>query len=121
VTDLVAASQHRGAGKQLVPGEFRVVLGGELARMLGVRRGDVVTLIAPTGQVTPAGVVPRIKQMLVAGTFDSGHYEYDSALVHAAPRGRAAHLPPGRPHGHAPEAAKTCTRPAAWRWTWRAA
>jgi len=57
------------------------VLGGELARALGVRVGDPVTLIAPAGQVTPAGVVPRLKQMTVAGTFDSGHYEYDSALV----------------------------------------
>jgi lipoprotein-releasing system permease protein len=58
-----------------------MVLGGELARALGVREGDVVTLIAPSGQVTPAGVVPRLKQMTVVGTFDSGHYEYDSALV----------------------------------------
>ena len=80
VTDLVAGSQGEALA-QLVPGEFRVVLGGELARMLGVRVGDVVTLIAPSGQVTPAGVVPRIKQMQVAGTFDSGHYEYDSTLV----------------------------------------
>jgi len=80
VTDLVAGAQGEALA-QLVPGEFRVVLGGELARMLGVRAGDVVTLIAPSGQVTPAGVVPRIKQMQVAGTFDSGHYEYDSTLV----------------------------------------
>jgi len=80
VTDLVAGAQGEALA-QLVPGEFRVVLGGELARMLGVRVGDVVTLIAPTGQVTPAGVVPRLKQMRVAGTFDSGHYEYDSTLV----------------------------------------
>ncbi|OJX33706.1 MAG: cell division protein FtsX [Burkholderiales bacterium 68-12] len=80
VTDLLAGAQGDTLA-QLVPGEFRVVLGGELARMLGVRAGDVVTLIAPTGQVTPAGVVPRLKQMQVAGTFDSGHYEYDSTLV----------------------------------------
>ncbi|MDY0106448.1 MAG: lipoprotein-releasing ABC transporter permease subunit [Giesbergeria sp.] len=80
VTDLVAGAQGEALA-QLVPGEFRVVLGGELARMLGVLVGDVVTLIAPTGQVTPAGVVPRLKQMRVAGTFDSGHYEYDSTLV----------------------------------------
>jgi len=45
------------------------------------RQGDTVTLIAPSGQVTPAGVVPRLKQMKVVGTFDSGHFEYDSALV----------------------------------------
>ncbi len=79
VTELAAANADAVA--QLVPGEFRVVLGVELARSLGVRAGDVVTLIAPAGQVTPAGVVPRLKQMTVAGTFDSGHYEYDSALV----------------------------------------
>ena len=79
VTDLAPANAE--AIKQLVPGEFRVVLGVELARSLGVRTGDAVTLIVPGGQVTPAGVVPRLKQMTVAGTFDSGHYEYDSALV----------------------------------------
>jgi lipoprotein-releasing system permease protein len=47
----------------------------------GVRAGDKVTLVAPSGQVTPAGVVPRLKQMTVVGTFDSGHFEYDSGLV----------------------------------------
>ncbi|MCD2513085.1 lipoprotein-releasing ABC transporter permease subunit [Comamonas endophytica] len=79
VTDL--AQGNAEALKQLVPGEFRVVLGIELARSLGVRIGEAVTLIVPGGQVTPAGVVPRLKQMTVAGTFDSGHYEYDAALV----------------------------------------
>ena len=79
VTELATANAQAIA--QLLPGEFRVVLGVELARALGVGAGDVVTLIAPSGQVTPAGVVPRLKQMTVAGTFDSGHYEYDSALV----------------------------------------
>ncbi|MEY3510488.1 MAG: hypothetical protein RI914_1087, partial [Pseudomonadota bacterium] len=43
--------------------------------------GDPVTLIAPSGQVTPAGVLPRIRQMTVVGTFDSGHFEYDSTLA----------------------------------------
>ncbi|MDD2846588.1 MAG: lipoprotein-releasing ABC transporter permease subunit [Rhodoferax sp.] len=79
VTELASANAQAVA--QLVPGEFRVVLGAELARSLGVHVGDVVTLIAPSGQVTPAGVVPRLKQMAVAATFDSGHYEYDSSLV----------------------------------------
>ncbi len=79
VTDL-AAENVEGL-KALEPGQFRVILGLDLARQLGVRVGDVVTLIAPSGQVTPAGVVPRLKQMTVAGTFSSGHYEYDSALA----------------------------------------
>jgi lipoprotein-releasing system permease protein len=79
VTDL-----HIPALSQLVPGEFGVVLGSELARSLGLRTGDKVTLVAPSGQVTPAGVVPRLKQMTLVGTFDSGHFEFDAslALVH---------------------------------------
>ncbi|KQT09767.1 lipoprotein-releasing ABC transporter permease subunit [Ramlibacter sp. Leaf400] len=80
VTDL-ARTMKAGVLQRLVPGEFGVVLGAELARSLGVQDGDPVTLIAPGGQVTPAGIVPRLKQMTVVGTFDSGHYEYDSGLV----------------------------------------
>ncbi|MDD0811854.1 lipoprotein-releasing ABC transporter permease subunit [Curvibacter sp. RS43] len=80
VTDLAAALKDDVLAR-LVPGQFGVVLGVELARSLGVRQGDPVTLIAPSGQVTPAGVVPRLKQMTVVGTFDSGHYEYDSTLA----------------------------------------
>jgi lipoprotein-releasing system permease protein len=69
---------------RLIPGEWNVVLGIELARSLGVRAGDKVTIVLPGGQVTPAGVVPRLRQLTVVGTFDAGHYEYDSslALVH---------------------------------------
>jgi lipoprotein-releasing system permease protein len=65
----------------LQPGSFNVVLGGELAVAMGVRVGDHITLIAPGGQVTPAGVMPRLKQLTVAGVFDSGHYEYDASLA----------------------------------------
>ncbi len=76
------ASQVRGAPlASLADGSFGIVLGGELARALGVMSGEKVTLIAPQGQVTPAGVVPRLKQFTVTGTFDSGHFEYDSALA----------------------------------------
>ena len=80
VTDL-AAQLKDSVFPKLLSGEFGVVLGGELARAMGVRTGDTVTLIAPSGQVTPAGVVPRLKQMTVVGTFDSGHFEFDSALA----------------------------------------
>ncbi len=82
VTDLVTGAQAAVLA-QLVPGSFGVVLGSELARSMGVRTGDRVTLVAPSGQVTPAGVVPRLKQMTVVGTFDSGHFEYDSAMAFA--------------------------------------
>ena len=80
VTDL-AADLSDTVLPRLKAGEFGIVLGGELARGLGVIGGDTVTLIAPSGQVTPAGVVPRVRSMTVVGTFDSGHYEYDSALA----------------------------------------
>ncbi len=75
------ADENRRAIDTLTPGSFNVVLGIDLARSLGVGVGDKVTLVAPSGQITPAGIVPRLKQMTVSGTFRSGHYEYDSALV----------------------------------------
>jgi lipoprotein-releasing system permease protein len=76
------------AGKldALVPGEFGIVLGAELARALGANVGDKVTLIAPQGLVTPAGILPRLKQFTVVGVFEVGMFEYDStlALIHLA-------------------------------------
>ena len=83
VTDL-AADLGDVVLPRLVSGGYGVILGGALARSLGVTVGDAVTLIAPSGQLTPAGVVPRLRQMTVVGLFDSGHYEYDAtlALVH---------------------------------------
>jgi lipoprotein-releasing system permease protein len=80
VTDL-AAQLKNTVLPRLVPGQFGIVLGQDLAQSLGVMEGDSVTLIAPSGQITPAGVVPRLKQMTVVGLFNSGHYEYDSTLA----------------------------------------
>ncbi len=71
--------------KSLEPGSFRIVLGRELAVMLGARIGDEVVLIGADASVGPAGVTPRLRQFVVAGIFSSGHFEYDSnlALLHA--------------------------------------
>ena len=75
--------RHMRAGQleALKPGEFGMVLGTDLARSIGAMPGDKVTLIAPQGQVTPAGVIPRLKQFTVVGLFDIGMFEYDSGLV----------------------------------------
>jgi lipoprotein-releasing system permease protein len=75
--------RHMKAGKleALKAGEFNVVLGGDLARTLGALPGDRVALIAPQGLVTPAGLVPRLKQFTVAGIFEVGFNEADSALA----------------------------------------
>ena len=80
VTDAVALMPPEVLA-QLQPGQFGVVLGNELARALGVKTSDNITLVAPGGQVTPAGVVPRMKQLKVVGLLDSGHYEYDATLA----------------------------------------
>ena len=80
VTDLARQLKDTTLAK-LVPGNWNVVLGIELARSLGVRSGDRVTLVLPGGQVTPAGIVPRLRTLTVAGTFDAGHYEYDNGLA----------------------------------------
>ncbi len=75
--------RHMKAGslEGLRPGEFGIVLGIELARALGVLQGDKVVLIAPQGQVTPAGIVPRLRQFTVVGIFSVDHFEYDSGLA----------------------------------------
>lgn len=83
VSDL-GLKMRAGQLGDLKPGEFGIVLGAELAQSLGVILGDKVVLMAPQGQFTPTGVVPRIKQFTVVGLFQIGMYEYDSglALIH---------------------------------------
>ena len=78
------AERERALFAALKPGAWQIVLGSELARAVGVRIGDKVTVMAPSGQVTPAGVVPRLRQCTVAGTFSAGHHDYDAsfALMH---------------------------------------
>lgn len=65
----------------LAPDSFNIVLGSELARALSVVVGDKVTVIAPQGVVTPAGVMPRLKTFVVSGLFEVGMFEYDSGLA----------------------------------------
>ncbi len=75
--------QHMRSGtlEALRAGEFGIVLGQELARALGVVPGEKVVMIAPQGQVTPAGIVPRLRQFTVVGIFAVDHFEYDSGLA----------------------------------------
>jgi lipoprotein-releasing system permease protein len=76
-------SSHMKSGKldDLKPGEFNILLGSDLARSLGVFPGDKVAVIAPQGVVTPAGMLPRIKQFNVVGIFKMGMFEYDAGLA----------------------------------------
>jgi lipoprotein-releasing system permease protein len=65
----------------LKPGEFGIVLGKYLARSLGVSPGSKVTLITPQANVTPAGILPRLKRFTVVGIFEIGHNQYDGGLA----------------------------------------
>jgi len=70
-----------GALNDLRAGEFNIILGVDLARSLGAHIGDSVLLITPQGQITPAGMIPRLKQFHVVGIFEIGMAPYDNALA----------------------------------------
>ncbi len=80
----VANKMKYGALTDLVPGEYGIVLGLELANYLGVSMGDKITVISPQINSTPAGIVPRMRRFTVVGVFQVGMYEYDRnmALIH---------------------------------------
>jgi lipoprotein-releasing system permease protein len=65
----------------LQSGSFGVILGGELARSLGVQTGDAINMIVPSGAASPIGVLPRTRKLTVLGVFESGHYEYDASIA----------------------------------------
>lgn len=77
----VAKTVHYGSLDALKPGEFNIVLGQALARSLGLSIGDKVTMALAKAQVTPAGMVPRMRTFTVAGVFQAGHYEFDSGMA----------------------------------------
>ena len=70
-----------GSFDSLKPGNFDIILGEGLAQALGAEVGGKVTVITPEGNVTPAGVVPRLKQFNVVGLVKTGVYEVDNSLA----------------------------------------
>jgi lipoprotein-releasing system permease protein len=78
-----ALGERMTAGRleDLAPGGFGIVLGRALAEALAVRPGDRVTLLVAEGNVTPAGLVPRMRRFTVTGVFDAGMYEFDRGLA----------------------------------------
>jgi len=77
----VAANMKLGKLADLKPGEYKIVLGYEIAKSMGVGPGDKVDLMIPQASVTPAGVIPRFRRFTVAGVFRVGMYEYDRGMV----------------------------------------
>jgi lipoprotein-releasing system permease protein len=66
------------ATKDGIPG---IILGRELANILGVFRGDIINIISPVREIGPLGMLPKVRQFRVAAIFEVGMFEYDSNLV----------------------------------------
>jgi len=77
----IGQRMQTGSLEALAPGGYRVLLGSEVAKRLGVTEGDTVVLAVAQGNVTPAGVVPRMRRFTVGGVFYSGMYEIDNGLA----------------------------------------
>jgi lipoprotein-releasing system permease protein len=77
--DMVSGSLENLAGQGGLPG---VIMGRSMADRLLVETGDTVHILSPSGRKSAAGFAPEIKTFRVAGTFDTGMYEYDSSLVY---------------------------------------
>jgi lipoprotein-releasing system permease protein len=65
----------------LTGGQYRVILGKALAEELGAKVGDRVVLLVALGDVTPVGVIPRMRAFEVAGIVSVGMYEYDRRVA----------------------------------------
>lgn len=73
------AHDQQSADGSMLPG---IIIGKELAKMLGVGLSEPLTVISPSGLITPTGMAPRWKKFLVVGIFESGMYEYDTTLAY---------------------------------------
>lgn len=77
----IVADNIKQGSLEAFKGDNVVIMGGRLARQMGVGVGDDVTLISPKGNVTAFGTVPRMRAFKIVGTFEIGMYEYDSGFV----------------------------------------
>ncbi len=78
---LADLSPVQGDGARRLPG---IILGKELAVQLHVSTHDRVRLISASGPLTPMGVMPKVSTCQVVGIFETGMYEYDSALAYVS-------------------------------------
>lgn len=93
----IADKMKQGRLDDLQAGEFNIILGQELALMLGVGPGDSVNVFVSEATVTPVGALPRAKRFTVVGVFEAGAQEYDLglALVHLADAQRLGRMGEG--------------------------
>jgi lipoprotein-releasing system permease protein len=84
ILDDVRQQLRTGSLEPLTSGEPAILLGGELARTLGVLAGDSITAISPQGAMTAVGMVPKMRRYTVAGTLEVGMHDYDSSVAYLA-------------------------------------
>ena len=80
----VSSHMYRGSYDALNEVKYGIILGRYLARSIGAVVGSKVTMVTPSANVTPAGIMPRLKRFTVVGIFEMGHNQYDAnmALIH---------------------------------------
>ena len=70
-----------GKLSDLKPGGYGIILGRELANAMGVYEGEKITLITPQANVTPVGVLPRLRRFTVVGVFEAGMHQFDRSMA----------------------------------------
>ena len=78
--DTITAPPLRGT-EPTRPG---LIIGKELAKNLNLFVGDPVNVISPLGNITPLGMIPKLKQFRVVGIFNTGMFEYDTTLAYVS-------------------------------------
>lgn len=91
---IVGGQMVVGELSELQAGKYRIVLGELLARFLGARVGDKITLVLPEASVSVVGVVPRLKRFEVSGIFSVGaELDANLAYIHISDAARIKRLP----------------------------
>ena len=95
----LAEKMTAGRLDALTPGRFGAVLGDDLAKLLQAGVGDAISLVLPAANVTPAGLLPRLKRFTVVGIYDTDMYEFDSSVAFIHLQDASRFLRAARPTG----------------------
>ena len=77
----VSKNMYRGSYEALKDKKYGIILGRYLARSIGAVVGSKVTMVTPSANVTPAGIMPRLKRFTVVGIFEVGHNQFDASMA----------------------------------------
>ncbi|MGE4518849.1 MAG: lipoprotein-releasing ABC transporter permease subunit [Desulfobacteraceae bacterium] len=75
-------SEASGLLKNSSSGRNSVIIGKGIADSLGVQKGDSIFALTSDWKISPVGVMPKMTELEVAGVYESGLYEYDSAVAY---------------------------------------